>query len=140
MKKIHLILISILIISLYVLRKKVRPEIYPFIILMISISLLLLTSLRSWHISGWDIHQEYYTIQLTKSLGIWKFSNFLNAYNSCLSLTILPSILFVFLGLTTELLLKLIYPLIFSFTPVVLYLIYKKYPFHLRLYRFFLIF
>ncbi|MCJ7666241.1 MAG: hypothetical protein MUO59_05840, partial [Actinobacteria bacterium] len=45
---------------LVLFRKKLNRNIYPWAILMISISLLFSNSLRSWHLTGGDISLEYY--------------------------------------------------------------------------------
>ena len=51
--------IAISVFSIVSFRNKLKENIYPWVILMMSIALLLMYSLRNWHISGFDIHQEY---------------------------------------------------------------------------------
>ncbi len=111
-----------------VLRNKFNKNIYPFAILMICISLLLMFSMRSKHILGWDIHLEYLMFQLTKEHSHWSMSNFPgNAYNTCLSITILPTIFSRFLTINDEYIFKLVTPLIFSTTSVCIYLFLKRF-------------
>src|SRR3990170_6951178 len=61
-------------------RKKLNSNILPLSLFFISISLLFMTSLRGWYITGHDIKQEYYVFQLTKSNYRWSISLFQDAY------------------------------------------------------------
>lgn len=101
--------------------------ILPYSILMIGLSLLVSASLRSWHISGWDINQEFYVFQLTKYNYHWQFGSLRDPYNSCLSISILPTIINNYLGINDEYIFKFIYQLIFAFVPLVIYLVSKKF-------------
>src|SRR5258708_4582230 len=49
-------LIPITLLGLVLFEKNLNEHTYYWYILMASISLLLMLSLRSWHISGWDIN------------------------------------------------------------------------------------
>lgn len=120
--------IAIYVFFVIVLRDKFNKNIYPFAILMICISLLLMFSMRSKHILGWDIHLEYLMFQLTKEHSHWSMSNFPgNAYNACLSITILPTIFSRFLTINDEYIFKLVAPFIFSTTSVCIYLFLKRF-------------
>ena len=112
---------------LILLRKKLNHNVYPWGILMVSISLLLSYSLRSWHLTGGDISLEYYVFQLTKSLSRWSSFQFNDPYNTCLSITVLPTVLSNFLNISDEYIYKVIFPVIFSFSVVGLYLLMRKY-------------
>lgn len=118
------LLIEIILYCLFIVlktKKLNKKLIYPLTIYSISASLLLMISMRSSHIIGWDINQEYYVFQLTKKFSQWSISNFQNPYNSCLSITILPTMLSFLAKINDEYIFKLLYPLLFSFTPVGLY-------------------
>ncbi len=109
-------------------RNKLNENIYPWTIFLISISLLLMLSLRSFHIFGSDISQEFQMFQLTKLNFHWDMSNFPgNAYNACLSITLLPTIFCSFLRIDDEYIFKLIFQIIFAFTPVGIFLFSKRY-------------
>jgi uncharacterized membrane protein len=120
-------------IAVYVLfivgfRYKLNENIYPWAILMISVSLLLMYSLRSWHIMGYDIHQEYQVFQLTRGKFHWSMSNFPGSpYNACLSLTILPTVFSSFLNINDEYIFKLFFQIVFSFVPVIVFLFLRRY-------------
>lgn len=119
--------IAIYIPLLTILRKKINEKIYPLIILAISVSLLLSYSLRSWHILGWDINEEFKMFQLTKQNLQWTSANAKSIYNTCLSLTILPTILQSITKISDENIFKIIYPIIFSLVPLNIYLISRRY-------------
>ena len=120
--------IAVYVFFIVLFRKKLNENIYPWAILMMSISLLLMYSLRSWHISGWDIHQEYQMFQLTKENFHWSMLNSPgNAYNACLSITILPTILSSFLKINNEYIFKLVFQIVFSFIPVIVFLFLSRY-------------
>jgi len=119
-------------IALYVLflvlhRDKLNENVFPWAILLISISLLLSGWLRSWLVSGVDINLEYGIFQLTKEKSIWSLSNFHNAYNAMLSVNILPTILSLFTKVNGSYAIKIFFPLTFSFVPLIVYLIARKY-------------
>ncbi len=124
---IMLIGIAVYIFMVVLYRNKLNKNIYPFSILMISISLLLAVSLRSRYISGWDIFQEYYLFQLTKEGFNWSVSSFSDAYSVCLSITILPTVLSSFLKINDHYVFKLLFQLIFSFVPVGVFLFLRTF-------------
>ena len=119
--------VAVYVFLLVLFRKRLDENIYPWGILIISILLLFSFSLRSWHLTGGDISLEYYVFQLAKSQSHWNFFQFKDPYNSCLSITILPTILSNFSNISGEYVYKAIYPIIYSFSMISLYLIAKKY-------------
>jgi uncharacterized membrane protein len=123
---IMLSLVGIYILAVVLLRNKINESVFPWSVLMISLGTVFLLSMRSWFISGFDISQEYRLFQLTKYLGIWEFKNFVDAYNACLSITILPTVLSAFTNISDQYIYKLIYTTLFSFTTVALYLFSKR--------------
>lgn len=119
--------IAIYVLFLSILRNKLTPFAYPLAIISISTSLLLMYSMRSWHILGFDINQEYQVFQLTSNNSYWDIPVIKNAYNACLSITILPTIYNLFLKINNEYIFKLIFTLFFSLTPLAVYLFLKRY-------------
>ncbi len=118
--------IAVYVLVIVLLREKLNEHVYPWAILLTSVSLLLMYSLRSWHIAGWDINQEYQMFQITKSAGYWSPDLIGHAYNSCLSLTILPTAISRFTNIPDETIYKAIYPLIFSFVPLSMYALFRS--------------
>lgn len=126
-----LIIIFLIILLLYVvlaciLNKKFPIKLYPLVIFLISVSLLSLLSMRSNYIVGSDIHEEYYLFQITLDQLYWKaIGN--TALSACLSISILPAIYVSILNIAPQLLYKMLFSLIFSICPLVVYIISKKY-------------
>ena len=120
--------IAIYVFLLVLLKNKLNEHIYPFAILSISLALLLATSLRSNYAFGSDITTEYFMFQLTKKNFYWSMLNFPHhPYNSCLSITILPTILNSSLNINEQYIFKILYQLIFIFTSVSIFLTIKRY-------------
>jgi len=93
----------------------------------LAVALLLMTSLRGWYITGHDIQREYRVFQLTKSNGNWKMSRFQDAYNACLSITILPTLVAQMTRIADPYVYKLIFQLIFAYCPVLVYKLARRY-------------
>lgn len=120
--------IAIYVFLAVLLKDKLNKHIYPFAILNISLALLLATSLRSRYVFGSDITIEYFIFQLTKKNFYWSMLNFAHhPYNACLSITIFPTILNSFLNINEQYIFKILYQLIFIFTPVAIFLTVKRY-------------
>ncbi len=127
-------LIPIAIAALFVVctlsTKLIPMKLYPLLIFSISLSLTLMTTLMSKHIMGQDSVLEYYVYKVTATNQYWlpitsgDFAQ--KAFSSMLSITILPTIFSNLLNLDGELLFKILYPIVFSVVPVVLYRILAK--------------
>ena len=101
-------------------------RLYPIVIFLISISLLLLWSLRSNHLIGADVHSEYYLFRSTLENRYWSIlAN--NQLDACLVISLLPTIYQSIINVHTEYLYKILPSLIYSVSPLVIYVISKKY-------------
>lgn len=126
-----LLMFLFLLVPSYVVFVSISKEafpvkLYPIVIFLISISLLLLLPLRSNNIIGVDIHLEYCMFQ--KVLSELHWANFKEStLDSCLSISLLPTIYKSFLNLDPIFLFKLLYSLIYSVSPLVVYIISNKY-------------
>lgn len=127
MLMVLLFLIPAYVILLIALNHKVPHKSYPLIIFLMGISLLLMYTLRSSHIIGTDNHLTYYLFQLTSSEQHWSVFWKGSAYSACLSITLLPAIYQSVLNINSEYLFKVLYPLLFSISPLVVYIISRKY-------------
>jgi len=124
---ILLFIIPILIILFSIFNKKISPDAYPLVLAMIGASLLFMFWLRSPHILGHDIHNEYYFFQLTLNNGHWAVYG-ANTLDSCLSISILPTIFQSFVHLSNqEFLFKGVFTLLCTFLPVTIFVISRKY-------------
>lgn len=102
--------------------RRLRLPIFPIAIFGLASALLLMYSMRSWHVIGWDIHHEVEVYQATLVNSRWRMSYFPGLdYNACLSLTILPTVLSKLLHITPDYMFKFIYQLIFAVTPLAIY-------------------
>jgi len=87
-----------------------------------------MVSLRSWYVSGWDISQEYQVFNFTKERLLWSMSNLSgHAYNSCLSITMLPTVFLQLLKINEGYIFKLLFQLIFGLVPLGIFSISRRY-------------
>lgn len=105
----------------------VREGITYLVIYLVSLSLLLSTSLRGWYVTGHDIQEEYRVFQLTEAHGRWDIAYFHNAYNACLSITILPTEIGEIVNVDSPYVYKLFFQMIFALCPVLVYVISRRY-------------
>jgi len=125
-------IIAALCILSFVSRRLVPESLFPFLIFSISIALVFQVPLTSKYVVGYDANLEYYVFRLTQINGHWGFLNantnplIALTYNSMLSITLLPAIYSALMNAPSDLVFKILYPFIFSFTPIVLYRICEK--------------
>jgi len=123
---VMLIAIAAYIIYISFFKRQESERIYPLIIFSISISLLLMYALRSNHIIGSDVHREYHIFLTTMENFKWVKLGF-GDLDACLSISVLPAVYQTFLNIGPEYLFKILYSLIFSVSPLVVYLLARKY-------------
>ncbi|MGY2704707.1 hypothetical protein [Nocardioides sp. HB32] len=97
-----------------------------WIVGLVSAGLLLATSLRGWNITGHDVQAEYLAFTLTNTAQNWEMSALPSAYNACLSVTILPTVLAQTTGLSGLVVFKLLLQLAFALVPVLTYLFARR--------------
>ncbi|CAN5240463.1 hypothetical protein BH09PAT2_BH09PAT2_01440 [soil metagenome] len=119
--------IGISIIATIIWNNKLDEHFFPWSIYFHSLSLLLIISLRSDYVSGWDIQNEFVLFQLTKRLGVWTPQNMNDAYNACLSISMLPAIFSKLTSFPDDYIYKLMYQILFAITPVAIYQLYKRF-------------
>lgn len=101
-------------------------KIYSYVIYLISLSLLLLYAFRSNYVIGIDSHLEYYFFQNTLNNMYWSILEN-SILDSSLSISLLPAIFSILLNISSDFLFKILYVLIYSFSPLIIYVIAKKY-------------
>lgn len=84
-----------------------------------TLALLLGYSLRSDFVFGWDVSAEYRLLVDTAEAGVWPTSHPGDSYGAMLSLTALPTLLQSLAGTSALVLLKLVYPILFSLVPII---------------------
>jgi uncharacterized membrane protein/glycosyltransferase involved in cell wall biosynthesis len=100
---------------------------YPFALYSICLALLLGTSMRGWNITGHDVMQEYQVFQLTLQHAAWHMYYYQDAYNACLSITILPTILQELTGISDPYIYKFVFQLFAAMLAPVIYLTLRDY-------------
>ena len=94
---------------------------------LVAAALLLATSLRGWSITGHDIQAEFLAFRLTNEGQNWQLSDLPSAYNACLSVNILPTVLVQTSGLSGELVFRVLLQLVFATVPVLTYLFARRF-------------
>lgn len=109
-----------------IVSKRLSENTIASVLFFTALSLLLMTSLRGWSITGHDIQLEYRVFQLTQGSGVWQIQHFRDPYNACLSITILPTVLSSFLRSQDVYIYKFYFQVIFALCPVIVYLIARR--------------
>jgi uncharacterized membrane protein len=132
---VNIVIIALIVALILVmgLKKHVDESLYPYVLFVLAVTLLLRNSLVTNWIWGTDINIEYYLANSVVSAGFWNpqsslllSSTVVSDFNAMLSVAILPPVLSLLTGLSLVWVYKTIYPLIFSFVPLVVYVISKK--------------
>lgn len=119
--------IAVYSLLLVLLRDKIELNLYPYALFFIGVASLFTTSLRSWYITGHDIEREFYVFQLTNTHHIWNMAFYQDAYNACLSITILPTVLTDLLSIQDMYVYKVVFQILFATTPVLVFFIIRNY-------------
>jgi uncharacterized membrane protein len=118
--------VAVLIVYAILLRRRLPNELLVWLIFIIGLSVLLMTSLRGWDIVGHDIEREFRVFTLTHQYGHWDIALDRNPYNACLSITILPEMFARILDVSGLTVFKVILQIIFAACPAVLYLLLRQ--------------
>ena len=121
------LLIPAYVIFVCIFNQKFSKRLYPFVIFLISISLLLMFMLRFSHIYGSDVHCEYYFFRMTLNNLQWGIIEH-GLLDACLSISLLPTIFQSIMDVNAqEYFFRGIYVSICSFAPLAIYVISKRY-------------
>lgn len=116
-----------LIAAMIILRRQLPDALLTWIVFSLSLTILLMTSLRGWDIVGHDIAREFRVYALTAQNGFWDIAEDRNPYNACLSITILPVVLSKLLNLSGLVVFKVILQLAFAGCVAVVYQLIRRY-------------
>lgn len=121
-----LILMLLVLPSFFVLTYSKRNDkcAYPLFIFSFALTMLYYVSLITPYPIGRDIHLENYFIRQVISQGYWNL-NIPHTYNAMLSDVIIGTFYSLFCDISSAMVLKIIYPALFSFVPLGLFLIWK---------------
>lgn len=102
-----------------------RPHLRQSVVLVglyaFALALLLALSMRGWYVSGHDIQREFRLAEETAQRGLWTPGQPANAYNACLSITVLPALLAKLSGVPVLWIFKVATQLIFALVPLIVY-------------------
>lgn len=116
------------IVVLLVFRRGVPPSLYPYTLFLLGLTILLMTSLRGWILSGHDVLMEYHVFQITHAHLNWSMAYLQDAYNACLSITMLPTMLSgLLLHVPDQYILRVLFQVIFAAMPVAVYMLARRY-------------
>ncbi|MCK4649614.1 DUF2206 domain-containing protein [Candidatus Pacearchaeota archaeon] len=118
--------IAVYVLLLTIFRKRLNENVFPWGILFIAIAILLMTSLRSWFVSGVDTNSELSILNSIIKIQFWSPEIFRGAYGSMLALTILPSIFYSITSINPHFILKFAEVFIYALTPIIVYLLFKE--------------
>jgi uncharacterized membrane protein len=100
---------------------------YPYALFAMGLTILLGTSMRGWNITGHDVMQEFQVFQLTAGHSVWHMHFYQDAYNACLSITILPTVLQRLTGIADQYIFKFVVQLYFAAMAPIVYLSLRRY-------------
>ena len=120
-----LVLATVLLGATYRWRDQVGPAVVPFVVYCAALALLFATSLRGWYTTGHDVQHEMNVFLLTSDRGRWTIG-LRDAYNSCLSITILPTILSRWTRVADPYVFKVFFQMLYATCPVIGYLLAKR--------------
>ncbi len=124
--KLLLLFISLYIFLIVFFKNKLNKNVYPLSLYFIGLSLILMGSMRGWFLSTTDGALEMYYFNQIIIENIWHGLN-LNGYNAMLSITVLPAILNIISNINPYYIIKLIFPIIFSFIFISIYVFASRY-------------
>jgi uncharacterized membrane protein len=120
-------LCAIILYEIFFFAKQEKSEAqYLINIFCVSLALVLSFSMRSNHIIGFDINQEYQVFSAVVKNGIWHPHLFRSTYNACLSITILPTVVKSLVQLSNEYVFKFAMQFILCIVPIVVFSIANK--------------
>ncbi|MFZ0832471.1 MAG: DUF2206 domain-containing protein [Mycobacterium sp.] len=122
-----LVLGAVMIVGVFRWRQSLYESTVLLALYALSLSLLLMTSLRGWFVTGHDVQREFRLFELASGQGIWNVDSLRSAYNACLSITILPTIVERVTGIPDLYIFKVVFQALFALCPVLIYLIARRF-------------
>lgn len=122
---LQMILLLILAIFPLITLKWIPKKLYPLVIFVLALSLLLHTTLISPYIWGSDINIELIMANYVIKTGVW-YAELNIPYNAMLSVVLLAPIYSVISDLSLTWCFKIVYSVLFSLVPVILFEVYNK--------------
>lgn len=119
--------IAIYVLLVVIFRDRLNENVYPWALYCVGLALLLMFSMRSWFFIGSDVVLEYHYMTNVIKNNFWDIISYPEGYNVCLSVTILPKILKLFINSSNMMLLKLVMQLISPTILIIIYSFFRKF-------------
>jgi len=116
-----------LIACCIIFRRRLPDGLLIWLVFVIGLTVLLMTSLRGWDIVGHDIEREFRVYTLAHMNGRWDIGLDRDSYNACLSITILPQMFTQILDISGLVAFKVVLQIIFAVCPVVVFVLLRQY-------------
>jgi len=118
---------TVIIIYMFAFRNRLSNATLAWCIFAIGLSVLLMTALRGWDITGHDIMREFRVYTMTHVSGRWDIAAYRDPYNACLSITILPEVYAKLLHTSGLVVFKCILQILLAVCPVVIYVLLRRF-------------
>ncbi len=112
-------------IVLFLFRKKLNTNMWPWVILLIGLSLILSGWLRDWHIFGVDNSYEFSIFKASLNNNFLELNSHSDPYKAMLSLSIFPDTIYFFTNILPNTLFKIL-PILFTFIYLNSFLLYRR--------------
>lgn len=120
------IVLSIFALALLIWRDRLPNLLMPVAIFSIGLSIIFLGAFRGDSISGVDVIKEYGLFQLINHIGYWSPNILSDAYNACLSITLLPMSFEKLTGINGLATMRYLIPALYALVPVIIYKTWKN--------------
>lgn len=117
------------VVFVFIIDSHLKPDLNPLLIYIIAFSILLINNLSSNYLIGRDIFNEFQAFAITLNNMMWDI-NILSdiqelplGLGASLSVTLLPTQMSEIFNLSSMVIVKIIFPLLFSLVPVIIYFI-----------------
>lgn len=122
-----LLLAGALLVVMLVRAERLTERTILWGLYLVALAMLLMTSLRGWFITGHDIQREYRVFGLTFANGDWDIARYQDAYNACMSITLLPNSIVRLMGIDGTYAFKAAIPVLFAMCVPMVYLIGRRF-------------
>lgn len=120
-------LISAAIMAVIVSKRMPKTSTFALLSYGIAAAILLMTSMRGYYLTGHDVQLEYQVFSLTNRLKLWDMANYQDAYNACLSITVLPTYLQSLLHVQEPYIYKFFFQFISASLAVIVFYLSRKF-------------
>lgn len=120
-------LCALVIALTLLLRRRLPNGLLVWLVFILGLSILLMTSMRGWDIVGHDLAREFRVFTLTELNGRWDITQYRDPYNACLSITILPQMFGAILGVSGLVVFKFILQIVFAACVAAVFLLLRQY-------------